>query len=136
MCPAPHGSSAHGRRAPSHRPAGALVGSGQRLGSGDGKCHDHGLLDTNATKIRITTYDTSLGAPAAAAKALADGNRLILGPMLGEDALAVAQTARAGHVPVISYTGDAGVAGNDVLSWAPSRPNPFRASSNMHAGKA
>ena len=92
-----------------------LSGPGSALGQAMENATTMALLDTNATKIRITTYDTSLGAPAAAAKALADGNRLILGPMLGEDALAVAQTARAGHVPVISYTGDAGVAGNDVF---------------------
>lgn len=73
------------------------------------------LLDTNATKLRITTYDTSLGAPAAAARAVADGNRLILGPLLGEDALAVAQTARSAKVPVISYTGDDSVAGGNVF---------------------
>ena len=73
------------------------------------------LLDTNATKLRITTYDTSLGAPAAAARAVADGNKLILGPLLGEDALAVAQTARSAQVPVISYTGDDSVAGGNVF---------------------
>lgn len=73
------------------------------------------LLDTNATTLRITTYDTSLGAPAAAARAVADGNRLILGPLLGEDALAVAQTARSARVPVISYTGDENVAGGNVF---------------------
>ena len=73
------------------------------------------LLDTNAKNLRITTYDTSLGAPAAAAKAIADGNRLILGPLLGADALAVAQTARGARVPVITYTSDAGVAGDNVF---------------------
>lgn len=92
-----------------------LSGPGGAVGQAMEHATTMALLDTNATKIRITTYDTSLGAPGAAAKALADGNRLILGPMLGEDALAVAQTARAGHVPVISYSGDAGVAGNDVF---------------------
>jgi branched-chain amino acid transport system substrate-binding protein len=73
------------------------------------------LLDTNAANLRITTYDTSGGAPAAAAHAIADGNRLILGPLLGDEAQAVANTARAEHVVVISYSNDVSVAGNNVF---------------------
>lgn len=73
------------------------------------------LLDTNAQDIRITTYDTGSGAPAAAAHAVADGNRLILGPLLGDDALAVAETAKAAQVPVISFSNDATVAGDNVF---------------------
>lgn len=92
-----------------------LSGPGGAVGQALANATTMALLDTNATKIRITTYDTAPGAPVAAAKALADGNRLILGPMLGEDALAVAQAARRAHVPVISYTGDASVAGNDLF---------------------
>src|SRR3546814_12434932 len=37
------------------------------------------LLDTKADKLRITTYDTALGAAAAVRQAIADGNKLILG---------------------------------------------------------
>lgn len=44
------------------------------------------LMDTRTDKIRITTYDTAPGAAAAANRALAEGNRLILGPLLAEDA--------------------------------------------------
>ncbi len=73
------------------------------------------VLDTNAANLRITTYDTSAGAPAAAARALADGNRLILGPLLGEEAQTVASAARAAHAAVISYSNDTSVAGNDVF---------------------
>ena len=40
------------------------------------------LLDTNAQNLRITTYDTAAGAGLAANKAILDGNRLILGPLL------------------------------------------------------
>lgn len=73
------------------------------------------VLDTNAANLRITTYDTSTGAPEAAARAIADGNRLILGPLLGEEAQAVASAARASHVAVISYSNDTAVAGGDVF---------------------
>lgn len=73
------------------------------------------LLDTRADKIRITTYDTALGAAAAARQAVADGNRLILGPLLSEDVAAVAPIARAAKVPVLSFSNDSGVAGNGVF---------------------
>ena len=73
------------------------------------------LLDTNAANLRITTYDTNGDAPGAAARAVAEGNRLILGPLMGEDAAAVAQTARPSHVPVISYSNDVAAAGEDVF---------------------
>ncbi len=73
------------------------------------------LLDTRADKVRITTYDTALGAAAAARQAVADGNRLILGPLLSEDVAAVAPIARAAKVPVLSFSNDSGVAGNGVF---------------------
>jgi len=92
-----------------------LQGASGAVGEAVANATTMALLDTNATRLRITTYDTSLGAPAAAARAVADGNRLILGPLQGEDALAVAQTARAAHVPVISFTNDAAVAGGNVF---------------------
>ena len=43
------------------------------------------LLDTRTDKLRITTYDTRAGAAAAAQRAVAEGNRLILGPLLSDD---------------------------------------------------
>ena len=43
------------------------------------------LLDTNSQNLRITTYDTATGAGSAAARAIADGNKLILGPLVRED---------------------------------------------------
>ena len=65
------------------------------------------LLDTDAKTLRITNYDTADGAAAAAAKAVADGNRLILGPLVSADLAAVSATATAARVPVIAFTGDA-----------------------------
>jgi branched-chain amino acid transport system substrate-binding protein len=73
------------------------------------------LLDTNATSIRITTYDTGNGAAAAASRALADGNRLILGPVQADEAQQVGAMAHNARVPVISFSNDAGVAGNNVF---------------------
>lgn len=73
------------------------------------------LLDTNAQSLRITNYDTSGGAAAAAQRAIADGNKLILGPLQAEDVGAVAKVARAARVPLISYASEAEVAAPDVF---------------------
>lgn len=79
------------------------------------------LIDTRNERVRITTYDTALGAAAAARQAVADGNKLILGPLLSEDAAAVAPVARAAGVPVLSFSNDSGVAGNGtfIMGFAP-----------------
>ena len=72
------------------------------------------LLDTNASNLRITTYDTAKGPEAAARQALAEGNKLILGPLLGSNIPSVVAPARAADVPVISFSNDTGAAGPDV----------------------
>jgi ABC-type branched-subunit amino acid transport system substrate-binding protein len=68
-------------------------------------------------------YDTATGAAAAAQKAIAEGNRLILGPLLAEDVRTVAPIARAARVPVVSFSNDVGVAGNGiyVMGFAPAQ---------------
>ncbi|WP_420144622.1 penicillin-binding protein activator [Sphingobium sp.] len=74
------------------------------------------LLDTKTDRVRITTYDTALGAAAAVNKALADGNRLILGPLLAEDARIIGPIAARANVPVISFSNDASIAGSGVYA--------------------
>ena len=73
------------------------------------------LLDTNAANLRITTYDTAGGAGPAASKAIADGNRLILGPLDASEVPAVASVARPARVPLIAYASDPAVAARDVF---------------------
>ncbi len=73
------------------------------------------LLDTKNSNIRITTYDTALGANAAAQKAIADGNKLILGPLRSDDVVSVADVAQTAHIPVISFSNDIGAAGPDIF---------------------
>jgi len=73
------------------------------------------LLDTNASNLRITTYDTASGARAAARKAVSDGNKLILGPLLANNVPSVLAEARPADVPLISYSNDTSVAGPDVF---------------------
>jgi ABC-type branched-subunit amino acid transport system substrate-binding protein len=74
------------------------------------------LLDTGEKSIRISVYDSAAagGAAAAAQRAIAEGNRLIIGPLLAEDVRAAAPIARQAGVPVIAYSNDEGVAGNGV----------------------
>lgn len=73
------------------------------------------LLDTGADNLRITTYDTSEGVGAAASKAIADGNKLILGPLTADAVPAVQAAARPAGVPVIAFANDPSVASADVF---------------------
>ena len=91
--------------------AGPQGGAGQAIAN----AAQMALLDSNADNLRITTYDTTPGVSAAATRAIADGNMLILGPLLGDDAGDVAQAARRAHVPVISYSNDVTAAGDGVF---------------------
>jgi len=74
------------------------------------------LADTGEKSIKITVYDSTVpgGAAAATQRAIAEGNRLILGPLLAEDVRAAAPVARKAGVPVIAFSNDEGVAGDGV----------------------
>jgi ABC-type branched-subunit amino acid transport system substrate-binding protein len=92
-----------------------LSGANAAVGQSLANATTMALLDTNAQNLRITTYDTATGAQSAAARALADGNRLILGPLLSEDVRAVAAAARPAKVPMITFSNDSSVASDDVF---------------------
>ncbi len=72
--------------------------------------------DSGDRSLRLTVYDSAGagGAAGAARRAIADGNRLILGPLLAEDVRAAAPIARRAGVPVVAFSNDQGVAGNGV----------------------
>ncbi|MDO6415742.1 penicillin-binding protein activator [Sphingomonas sp. BIUV-7] len=72
------------------------------------------LADTKDRSLRVTTYDTGPGAAVAATKALAEGNALILGPLLGDDVRAVAGLAAARGVPVVSFSNDTSASADNV----------------------
>jgi ABC-type branched-subunit amino acid transport system substrate-binding protein len=73
------------------------------------------LTDTNATNIRLSTYDTSASVTAATNRAVADGNKLILGPLRGDQVIEVASIARPRNIPILSFSNDVGVAGRNVF---------------------
>jgi branched-chain amino acid transport system substrate-binding protein len=64
------------------------------------------LLDTNATNLRVTTYDTASNPGEAAQRAIADGNRLILGPLLSSEIPAIRAVAEPARVPLITFSND------------------------------
>jgi ABC-type branched-subunit amino acid transport system substrate-binding protein len=92
-----------------------LSGSNAALGQSILNAANLALLDTGGERIRITAYDTATGAVPAANEAIAEGNGLILGPLLAEDVRAVAPVARAADVPVIAFSNDVSVGGNGVF---------------------
>ncbi|MBK6801207.1 MAG: penicillin-binding protein activator [Novosphingobium sp.] len=100
-----------------HRIALLLPLSGQNaaLGQSLANATTMALLDTNAQSVRITSYDTAAGPAAAAAQAMKDGNRLVLGPIVAAEVAPVAAAVRARGVPLITYSNEASVAARDVF---------------------
>lgn len=100
-----------------------LTGGNAGVGRSLANATQLALLDSRSDQVRITTYDTALGAAAAAQRAIAEGNQLILGPLLAEDVRAVAPIARAAGVPVLSFSNDVSVAGNGtyLLGYTPAQ---------------
>ena len=92
-----------------------MTGANAGAGTAIANATTMAILDTNTSKLRITTYDTASGAGNAAARAIADGNRLILGPLLSDNISAVSKVAGPRSVPLISYSNDAHEAGRNVF---------------------
>tara|TARA_A100001391_G_scaffold129559_1_gene88667 strand:- start:14529 stop:15689 length:1161 start_codon:yes stop_codon:yes gene_type:complete len=92
-----------------------LSGSNGEVGQSIANATTMALLDTGADDLRITTYDTAGGAGAAARRAMADGNRLILGPLLRDNVGAVLAQARPAQVPLITFSNDLSAARPDVF---------------------
>jgi branched-chain amino acid transport system substrate-binding protein len=93
-----------------------LTGTDGPVGTSISNAANLALLDTGEKSLRITTYDSAGpgGAAAAAERAIAEGSRLILGPLLADDVRAAAPVARSAGVPVIAFSNDEGVAGDGV----------------------
>lgn len=100
-----------------------LTGTNGAVGRSLANATQLAILDTRNERVRITSYDTTPGAAAAAQRAIDEGARLILGPLLAEDVRAVAPIARRAGVPVLSFSNDTSVAGNGayLLGYAPTQ---------------
>ncbi len=92
-----------------------LTGEDGPIGTSISNAAKLALLDSGNQRIALTIYDSNRGgAAAAAAKAIAEGNRLILGPLLAEEVRAAAPVARRARVPVIAFSNDESVAGQGI----------------------
>jgi len=100
-----------------------VSGSNAAVGQSIANAATMALLDAGATRLDLKVYDTSAGAEPAARRALGDGAKLFLGPLLAADVRAVQGVAAAAGVPVLSFSNDAGVAGNGtyVLGYQPTQ---------------
>lgn len=72
------------------------------------------IIDTGGKRLRMTIYDTGPGAVGAAQRAIAEGNKLFLGPLLAADVRLIAPIASKAGVPIITFSNDDDVAGDDV----------------------
>lgn len=100
-----------------------LTGANAGIGESISNAANMAVLDTGGEKIRMTVYDTAGGAAAAAEKAISEGNKLILGPLLAEDVRAAAEVGRKYRVPLIAFSNDVSVAGNGtyLLGFTPAQ---------------
>ena len=92
-----------------------LSGANEDAGRSIANATTMALLDTSADNVRITTYDTAQGAGTAASRAIADGNKLILGPLMRDEVRTVLGQARPADVPLITFSNDVSVAERDVF---------------------
>ncbi|GMM94336.1 penicillin-binding protein activator [Qipengyuania sp. MTN3-11] len=92
-----------------------MSGSNGAVGQAIANATTMAILDTSADNLRITAYDTAAGARDAARRAVADGNKLILGPLMGENVGPILAEARPADVPLISFSNNASVASPDVF---------------------
>ncbi len=93
-----------------------LTGGDGAVGTSIANAANLALLDSGDKSIRITIYNSAGpgGAAAAATRAIAEGNKLFLGPLLAEDVRAAAPIARRAGVPIVAFSNDEGVAGRGV----------------------
>ena len=93
-----------------------LTGDNQAVGNSIANAAKMALIDSEVDTLRLTIYDTAGpgGAAAAAQQAIAAGDKLILGPLLAENVRAVGPIAERADVPVIAFSNDEGVAGDNV----------------------
>lgn len=75
------------------------------------------LFDLSDQRFELLPYDTG-GTPEGAARAsryaIADGNSIILGPLLASSVRAASPAAWTAKVPMVAFSSDRDVAGNDV----------------------
>ena len=92
-----------------------LSGPNAALGQSIANAARLALADLGAPKVNLITIDTAPGAGEAAAKAMADGAGVILGPLLAGEVAAVQAAVAGRQVPILSFSNDAAAAGGNVF---------------------
>lgn len=92
-----------------------LTGPNAAVGESIANAAALALTDLGKPQVQMEVFDTGPGAGEAAAKAMAAGAGLILGPLLASDVPAVTAAVAGRPVPILSFSNDAGVAGGDVF---------------------
>jgi ABC-type branched-subunit amino acid transport system substrate-binding protein len=97
------------------------TGGNAAVGQSIANAANMALLDSNQQRIKLTVYNTATGAAAAASRAVADGNKLFLGPLLAPDVRAVSGIASGAGIPILSFSNDVTLAGGNtyVLGFQP-----------------
>ncbi|WP_084184493.1 penicillin-binding protein activator [Sphingomonas astaxanthinifaciens] len=101
-----------------------LSGPDAAVGRAIGNAARLAQFDSKSTAFEMTLFDTDQGGAAAAAqRAIAGGNDLILGPLRAEDVRTVTPVAQRTRVPVIAFSNDVSVAapGTYVLGFTPTQ---------------
>lgn len=102
-----------------------LTGPDAAVGQSIANAANLALIDSGDRTLRLTVYNSAGagGAASAAQKALAEGNGLILGPLLADEVRAAAPVARAAGVPLVAFSNDESVAGNGsyILGFTPNQ---------------
>jgi branched-chain amino acid transport system substrate-binding protein len=100
-----------------------LSGPNAAVGESIANAANMAVIDTGGTRLRLTTYDTATGAAAAAQRAISEGNKLILGPLLADDVREASTVTRQAKVPLIAFSNDVSVAGNGayLLGFTPAQ---------------
>jgi len=103
-----------------------LSGSSAALGQAMLAASEMALFDASDNGVELLPRDTQGAAPGAAAAArdvIAQGAKLIIGPLLAAEVAAVKPVAAQAHVPVLAFSNAAQYAGNGVflLGFQPSQ---------------
>ena len=99
-----------------------LTGEDAQLGQSLANAARLAQSDMHNQSIQLTVYNTAEGGAAAAAgRAINNGARLILGPLLSDQVRAVSPIARSAKVPVLAYSNDETAAGGGtyILGFVP-----------------
>ena len=92
-----------------------LTGANAPVGQSIANAANMALLDAGDKRVNLRVYDTAPGAEAAAARALAEGAGLFLGPLLAGDIRSVEAVAATKNIPLISFSNDSSLAGGNVF---------------------